>query len=206
LTTPGERAACNGKVGPGFWCDSARRRYEAAASSWKALQNAVRPFYDRCMATHAEKTWDLPFSPEKVIDAIRNPALIERAEKRRDALDVKVEDKDRSDEHHRYTIHTKAYAVTVTGIDRKKTEQHRTEVEMDLQRKRGTWEWFGSHENVTVKGAYLTEPTQNGCKLTLTVDIDVRIFGVGGMVEKKVRAGFEDAWPGYVDLVREYAS
>lgn len=175
-------------------------------NSREHFRESVGPFYGRGMATRAERTWDLSFPPDKVIDAIRNPALIERSEKSRDALEVRVEDKEKTDTRHRYTVHTKAYAVGVTGIDKTKTEPNRTEVSIDLPNTRGSWEWFGSRSDVTVKGEYIARAQGEGSTLTLTVEIEVRIWGVGSVIEKKVRAGFEDAWPGYLDLVREYAA
>lgn len=157
------------------------------------------------MSTHLEKTFDVAVTPEKASAAMRNPALIEESERSRDAKSVRVEEHDRTDTRHEFTIHTETPARTIKGVDPNKTERNTTRVTWDLSALRGTWVWKGEHKQVSIAGGYDLTPAGDGGKIRMYVDIDVGIPVAGRMVEKKIREGFEDNWPDYIRRVERFA-
>lgn len=151
-------------------------------------------------------TFHLDADPAAVCAAMRNPALIEESERSRDAKDVRIEDVAKTDTNHEYEIFVLSPARSVAGIDSSKTEENRTRVQWDLATFRGAWTWSGAHgPRVKIHGTYTLTPEGEGSKLVLTANISVGMPMVGGMVERKVRAGFEKNWPPYIDIVRKYA-
>ena len=162
--------------------------------------------FDAAMATQTEMTFRLAAPPAAVCSAMRNPQLIEESERSRDAKDVKITELSSSDSTHEYEIFVVSPARGVTGVDHSKTEENRTRVRWDLTTHRGTWQWTGAHgPRVKINGTYALHPDGDGSRLVLTADISVGIPVVGKMVEKKVKAGFEQNWPPYVNIVRKYA-
>ncbi len=161
----------------------------------------------RAMTTKLERTFDLPYAPEAVMNAMRDPALIEKSERSRDALEVEVIVQEQTDTRHAYVVRSVSHARTVKGIDRNKTEENRTTVRWDLRSLRADWSWSGAHGNkVTVTGGYRVTPRGDGATLTLDTSIDVKIPVVGRVVEGKIKEGFEKAWPDYVRMVGEHAA
>ncbi|MEQ9497452.1 MAG: DUF2505 family protein [Deltaproteobacteria bacterium] len=159
------------------------------------------------MATKLERTFDLPFGPEAVMNAMRDPAMIEKSERSRDALEVEVIERSKTDALHEYVVRSVSHARTVKGIDRNKTEENRTTVRWDVPTHSARWSWSGAHGNkVTVEGGYRLVAKGDGAQLTLDATIDVKIPVVGRVVEGKIKDGFESAWPGYVRLVGEHAA
>ncbi len=158
------------------------------------------------MAKTTERTFELDLPPEAIMNAMRDPVMIDGSERSRDALEVEVTDEEKTDERHVYVVRTVTHARTVKGIDKSKTEENRTRVSWDVPRHRAEWTWSGAHgSKVDVHGTYRLEPRARGCALTLFASIDVKIPVVGRVVEGKIREGFETAWPAYVERVRNHA-
>ncbi len=158
------------------------------------------------MATQAEMTFRLSAPPAAVCAAMRSPALINESERSRDAKTVEITDITSSEDTHEYEIFVVTPARGVMGIDHNKTEENRTRVRWDLRSLRGTWNWSGAHgPRVQVRGTYTLHPDGDGGRLILTANISVGIPVVGRMVEGKVKAGFEQNWPPYVNIIRKYA-
>lgn len=193
----------------------ARPRHQGASAqtAWTQTEIAIlighgTMIESRAMTTKLERSFDLPYAPEAVMNAMRDPALIEKSERSRDALEVEVIEEERSESRHTYVVRSVSHARTVTGIDRNKTEENRTKVRWDVAACRADWSWTGAHGNkVTVNGGYRVTPRAGGgATLTLDTTIDVKIPVVGRVVEGKIKEGFEKAWPDYVRLVGEHAS
>ena len=143
---------------------------------------------------------------EAVCAAMRNPALIEESEKSRDALEVQITDLERTDSLHKYQIELTTYAKGVTGIDKNKTEKNRTVVTWDTEGLKGQWEWSGEHgSKVTVKGGYVLHAEGDGTRIEMRAEATVAIPLVGKVVEKKIRKGFEENWPPYIERVTRFA-
>ncbi len=158
------------------------------------------------MATQAEMIFHVAAAPSAVCAAMRNPEMIEASERSRDAKEVKITPITSTDDVDEYEIFVVTPARGVTGIDHSKTEENRTRVRWDLRNHRGTWTWSGVHgPRVKVHGTYALTTESDGCRLVLTADISVGLPVVGKVVERKVKAGFEQNWPPYVDLVRKFA-
>ena len=159
------------------------------------------------MVTEAEMTFRLDAEPAAVCSAMRDPELIEESERSRDAKEVQISSLTSNDEVHEYEIFVVSPARGVAGIDHSKTEENRTRVRWDLRNNRGTWTWSGAHgPRVKINGTYAVTPDGSGSRLVLTAQISVGIPVVGKVVERKVRAGFQENWPPYVDIVRKYAA
>lgn len=159
------------------------------------------------MATKLERTFDLPFPPEVVMNAMRDPALIEKSERSREALEIEVTEREKTDARHTYVVRTVTHARTVKGIDKSKTEENFTTVSWEVPQHRAEWSWTGAHgKKVTVTGHYRLVPRGDGSALTLDTTIDVKIPVVGRVVEGKIKEGFDRAWPDYVALVGEHAA
>ena len=151
-------------------------------------------------------TFHIAAAPASVAAAMRTPALIEESERSRDAKDVKITDLEASETVHAYEIFVVSPARGVAGIDHSKTEENRTRVRWDLTQLRGIWEWSGVHgPRIKINGTYALNPEGDGSRLVLAADISVGIPVVGKMVERKVKAGFEENWPPYVAIIRKYA-
>ncbi len=159
------------------------------------------------MATRIEKEHIVDAPREAVSAAMRNRELIVESEKLRDALRVDVRETQKDDARHAYEIDTENYARGVTGVDRSKTETSTTSVSWDLGAQTRSWTWFNrTHgDKVRVKGFDSLIADGERTRIRFTADIDVSIPMVGKVVEKKVAAGFEEAWPKYVQLVGKYA-
>jgi hypothetical protein len=158
------------------------------------------------MSTKLDRTFNVDAPIEKVVAAMRSPALIEESEKARDAISVKITDKGKSDTRHEYEVLVVSPARTVKGIDKTKTEENRTTVTWNLPDNAAKWVWAGAHgPKVKIDGGYQLTAAGNQTKLRMYAEIDVGIPLVGGMVEKKVKEGFEEAWPGYVAKVQKHA-
>ena len=161
--------------------------------------------FDSCMATHAEMTFRIDAEPAVVCAAMRNPELIDESERSRDAKSVKITDVTSTDDVHAYEIFVVTPARGVTGIDYSKTEENTTKVRWDLPNLKGTWDWSGVHgPRVKVNGTYALVPDGKATRLVLAADISVGVPVVGKVVERKVKAAFEENWPPYVDIIRKY--
>jgi hypothetical protein len=97
------------------------------------------------MATKIEQSYRIEGTPQAIMDIMRNAAFIEESEKARDALTVKVTDKQEDDDRHVFEIFTQTYARGATGIDKSKTEDNRTTVNWDKKQKTARWDWSGPH-------------------------------------------------------------
>ena len=158
------------------------------------------------MATQAEMTFRLAAAPDAVCAAMRNPEIIEESERSRDAKEVRITSLTSTDDVHEYEIFVVSPARGVTGVDHTKTEENRTRVRWDLRSLSGTWSWTGVHgPRVKINGTYALTPDGEGTRLVLAAEISVGLPVVGKVVERKVKAGFEENWPPYVDIIRKHA-
>lgn len=159
------------------------------------------------MTVQSEKTFFIDAPPEKVVEVMRSPELIEESERSREAQEVRITEKRKDDDLHEYEIFTKTFARTVKGIDRSKTEDNTTEVSWDLKALKGRWTWRGAHgPRVKVNGGYTVTASGNRSQLVMDAEITVGIPVVGKVVEKKVRDAFESNWPAYVELVKKHVA
>lgn len=158
------------------------------------------------VSTKLDRSFNIDAPPEKVCRAMRNPALIEESERARDALSVKITQREETEGRHQYEVLVMSPARTVKGIDKTKSEENRTVVTWDLPRLAATWSWTGVHgPKVKIDGGYELRAAGAGASLRMWAEIDIGLPLVGGMIEKKVKEGFETAWPDYVARVTKYA-
>jgi hypothetical protein len=153
-----------------------------------------------------EKPFILDASPEKIMQSMRDPVLIDMSEKAREALDVTVTDILLDESTHEFEILAINHARTIKGIDKTKTEENRVRVIWDIPNIKGTWVWSGAHGKlVSISGGYETKKSGKQTELRMFVDIGVSIPVVGKMVAKKIQAGFIAEWPSYFALVEQHA-
>ena len=158
------------------------------------------------MATTLEREFRLPLSPEAVSATMRDVGLIEDSERSRGALEVEVKDLARDDARHEYEIRVVNHARSIKGLDTSKTETSHITVKWDLAAGRRTWTWRGDHRQVNITGHDQIVEDAGGARLKMYANINVSIPLAGKMVEKKIRAGFDENWPKYVELLKKHAS
>ncbi len=159
------------------------------------------------MATELKRSFQLPYPPQKVMDTMRKPEMIEASERKRGAKAVRVQDRHQDESKHGYTIHVSSPAMTIKGPDASKTEENRTEVDWDLSQHAGKWVYHkGGAQGAMVKvnGGYRIRPAGDGAELEMSATVSIGIPVMGKMIEKKVKAGFEDGWPAYVELLKSH--
>lgn len=156
---------------------------------------------------HEEKTFSIDLPPDKVMNAMRDPVLIDKSERSRDALRVDVKDLEKTDTVHKYDIFMENYARTIKGIDKNKIEKNRTTVTWDITKREGSWIHYHNHgSRVNVAGGYKVKPiSDNKCELTMYVNIEIRIPVVGKLVSKKVQQAFKSEWPKYIERLTNHA-
>jgi hypothetical protein len=158
------------------------------------------------MATALERDFRVPLSPEALSATMRDVGLIEDSERSRGALEVEVKDLVRNDTRHEYEIRVVNHARSIKGLDTSKTETSYVTVRWDLPAGRRSWTWRGDHRQVEITGSDRIVSDQGGCRLEMNASIRVSIPLAGKMIEKKIRAGFEESWPQYIELVKKHAS
>lgn len=159
------------------------------------------------MGIRYERTFNIDAPPEAVAAAMRNPELINESEMSRDALGVEIKDKLSTDSQHDYEVWVTTHARTVKGIDKSKSETNHTEVTWDLRALNRRWTYRDSRGKlVDITGNDRVVASGNGTSLQLCADINISIPIAGRVLEKKVKAGFEETWPKYVALITKYAT
>jgi len=159
------------------------------------------------MATRYERTFHIDAPPEAVSAAMRSVELINESEMSRDALGCEVKEKSQTDTTHAYEVWVTTHARTVKGIDKKKTETNHTEVSWDLTAMTRQWKYNDSRGKlVNVTGSDRLEANGGGTALHLAANITITVPLAGKMLEKKVKAGFEENWPKYVALIKKHAT
>ena len=158
------------------------------------------------MATKIDQTYQIEGTPTAIMDIMRNAEFVKESETSRDALTCDVITKEEDDGRHVFEIHTTTYARGATGIDRSKTENNKTVVTWDKNAKSARWDWTGAHGKMArVSGTHnLTDKGGGTTELRMTMDVEIGIPVVGKMIEKKVKAGFEEQWPLYVARIRTW--
>ncbi len=158
------------------------------------------------MATKIDQTFRIDGAgPHEVMDIMRNAEFIAESEKARDALTVNVTNREEDEQRHVFEIHTTTYARGATGIDKSKTEDNRTVVTWDKTRETARWDWSGPHGKMArVSGTHAITDKGGAAELRMTMEVEISIPLVGKMVEKKVKAGFEENWPTYVERIRSW--
>ena len=155
-----------------------------------------------------EKTYTVNAPIEKVLEGIRDPAMIEANEKSRDALEVKIEDVQRDDSKHCYRVATTNHFRTKTGgEDKSKTELNTITNEWDLNTKSCTWSWEGNNPNtakVKLSGTTALKASGDKTEMTQSVDAEINIPLIGKTISKKVAAEFEKEWPKYVTQLEKF--
>jgi hypothetical protein len=157
------------------------------------------------MATKIEQTFRIDGTKTAIMDIMRNAAFVEESEKARDALSVSVDTKEEDDKRHVFEIRTKTYARGVGGIDKSKTEDNKTVVTWNKVDHSARWDWSGAQGKIArVSGTHNLTDKGGATELRMTMDVEISIPVVGKMIEKKVKAGFEEQWPVYVDRIRAW--
>lgn len=154
-----------------------------------------------------EQTFTIDAPLEKVMKAMRDPALIEEDAKSRTCVSMKiVETKNTADAHH-FEMHTVDYAVGLTGIDKKKTENNTNYVEWDLKKGVSTWKWKGGSEmanKAKITGGTNLSAQGKGTSIYMYVDIDVPIPIVGKKVSEMIGKNFKSEWPKYMERLTKW--
>ncbi len=155
-----------------------------------------------------EKTFSIQAGPEKVLEIIRNPKFIEEDEKDRHAQSVAVKDLKKTADQHVYEVKSVAFARGMTGIDKTKTQTNTNTTTWDLKKMVGTWSYLDGSDfasKIHIKGGFKIAKKGDGSDLTMWVDINIDIPFLGGSIAKKLGAGFERGWPGFIDRVGKWA-
>jgi hypothetical protein len=157
------------------------------------------------MATKLEQTFQIDGTPRAIMDIMRNADFVKESETSRDALTCECTTKEEDDKRHVFEIHTTTYARGATGIDKSKTEDNRTLVTWNKETYSARWDWSGAHGKMAkVSGTHNLTEKGGKTELRMTMDVEISIPMVGRMIEKKVKSGFEEQWPVYVDRIRAW--
>ena len=148
-----------------------------------------------------EKTFVLKLDADQVVNAMRNPKMIEFSDtSRKETLSVKVEPVFEDQDTHRYIIHLVTYKQSLKGMDKSKTEKSTSTVTWDLKNRSGNWVWAGEYgPRVKITGGYVITPKTSGCDLTLSMQAGIGLPVVGKLLEIKVVSEFQKEWVKYVD-------
>jgi len=148
------------------------------------------------MTQRHEKTFEFEVGPDELLAILTDPAFQQAREEANGALEVRVEELERTEHRLRYVVHTTNYARGITGVDKSKTEQARNTYEWDLDNRVGTWSWKGPHgDKARVWGSSRIQASNDHARLTNDFNVEVKVPLVGGKIEKavmkEVPAGFE---------------
>ena len=157
------------------------------------------------MASKSENVFRFDSPPETLLAVLIAADFQIAREKAMGSLEARVEEKTRSDTRLVFDVHTVDYARGMTGIDRSKTENNRTEYDWDLKVRRAGWTYHGqSNKMARVWGTIRLEPEGSGSKLTNSFEVEVKIPLMGGKIEKLVLKEVEKSWPIYEKTIRTF--
>lgn len=157
------------------------------------------------MTQRYEKTFEFEVGPDELLSILTDPAFQQEREKANGALEVRVEELERTAHKLRYVVHTTTHARGLTGVDKNKTEQAQNTYAWDLDNRVGKWTWKGPHgDKARVWGSSRIQPANDHARLTNDFNVEVKVPLVGGKIEKavmkEVPAGFER----YEQVVRSF--
>lgn len=155
-----------------------------------------------------EQTFTIDAPLDKVLTAMRDPALIEEDAKSRNCVSMKIIDVKKTADTHVFEMHSVDYAVGLTGIDKKKTENNTNYVEWDLKKGVSTWKWKGGNEmsnKAKITGGTTLAAQGKSTAVTMWVDIEVPIPIVGKKVSEMVGKNFKAEWPKYMERLTRWA-
>jgi carbon monoxide dehydrogenase subunit G len=155
----------------------------------------------------AEKTFFVDAPVDKVMDVMRDPALIAKNEKSRDAVSVEVKDLKKTDKEHLFDIQTVNYVRGLTGLDKSKTEKNKIAVRWNLRDAVCQWKWEGGGghaEKTDITGIDRLVAKGDGTEVILSVSINIGVPFLGRQLSKTVAREFQKAWPKYIELVSQW--
>ena len=105
-----------------------------------------------------------------------------------------------------FTMLTKEYKRSITGINRSSHTQGRTDFRWNGATNVLDWNYISGEEPKRIKvcGQYRVENEGSGCRLVHDYTIEIKIPLVGGKVSKVVEKEFKKSFVTFERLVREY--
>jgi hypothetical protein len=157
------------------------------------------------MARRDENVMRVDIDPDALVEILTSEEYHVERERSKGALEVRIEQGLRSEQRHRFEVHTVVHARGLTGVDTSKRESQRLVYDWDLQARRGSWTFSSSHgDRVKVWGSVRVERDGRGSRLVNDFNIEVSIPLVGGQVEKKVMSEVRKGWAQYERTVRDF--
>jgi hypothetical protein len=158
------------------------------------------------MASSIRRTSRFPVSPEAVLQALTNPALLEAQQRQQGAARARVTERLREGPRLVQEVEADEYARTLTGIDKTRTERAVTTYEWDLSERRCTWRYAGPHgDRVRVGGSLRVLPAAGGAELHSEITVSVRVPLIGRVIERRIVSQIEAGMPEYEGLIRKFA-
>jgi len=155
----------------------------------------------------AEKTFFVDAPVDKVMDVMRDPALIAKNEKSRDAVSVEIKDVKKTEKEHLFDIRTVNYVRGLTGLDKSKTEKNKIAVRWNLRDGVCEWKWEGGGghaEKTDITGFDRLVAKGDGTEVILSVSINIAVPFLGRQLSKTVAREFKKEWPRYIELVSKW--
>ncbi len=154
-----------------------------------------------------EKSFQIAADPEKVMNIMRDPKLIEEDELARKTQKVIIKDLKNTKDVHSFEITTVTFVRGMSGVDTSKTQTNTNIMTWDLKKMESTWDYkdggdFGP--KIHINGGSKLAKKGTGTELTMKVNIDIDIPLLGGTIAKKVAQGFERGWPEYVERINKW--
>ena len=140
----------------------------------------------------------LPHRVDAVRRVMSDPAVIKAWETSQGALEVEVEERDDGCE-----VKVVRHAITVNGMDPSSTETVTAFVTWDPEEPIRRWKWKGS-ALFAISGRDLLVAEGRTTKLRLGASVASNVPSLGKPLELRVREGFAEAWPRYVDLLKRH--
>jgi len=154
-----------------------------------------------------EKTFFVDAPVDRVMDIMRDPALIAKNEKSRDAVSVEIKDLEKTDKEHLFDIQTVNYVRGLTGLDKSNTEKNKIAVRWNLRDAVCEWKWTGGggHAKKTdITGFDRLVQKGGGTEVTLSVSINIAVPFLGRQLSRTVAREFQKEWPRYIELVSQW--
>jgi hypothetical protein len=139
-----------------------------------------------------------PVPPEKVIGALCSEAYNLDVERGREGvLETRFETIRKDDRHAVLRLVTTEHARTKTGgLDRTRTLQSTTDIEVDLARNELTWRYSSDQgSRVRLSGSLRVDQDSDGSRVEQTVDIEVSIPLLGAQIARYIGKEMEKTLP-----------
>jgi hypothetical protein len=148
---------------------------------------------------------DFPVSPDAMLRIMTDPALLARQHRLQGAVEVEVEDSERSDERLVQTVKVREYWRNLKGVDESRIEKAQTVYTWNLAARSCMWTYRGPRgKQVRIGGAIGILPFEDGCRVLSDVTVEVPVPILGRILEKRIGAEIEAGFAPFEELLHEF--